>query len=211
MIILVGGGPIDPEWFQSLPEDGQWVGVDRGTVFLLEYGLRVDHAFGDFDSVTAVEKKMILQKVSTVHEEPPEKDATDMELALQWALSQNEEIKMIGVTGGRLDHFFGNIQLLLSDHALNHAYPVSIEDEKNKVTCHLPGNTTVEKDVHYPYLSFIPFTHQVKGLTLSGVKYPLSNHEISYGMTLTLSNEILDNFASISFSEGILMMIRSRD
>ncbi|KIL50427.1 hypothetical protein KP77_18020 [Jeotgalibacillus alimentarius] len=211
MINLVGGGPIYSEWFQTLPKDGQWVGVDRGTVFLLEHGLHVDHAFGDFDSVSPSEKELILQKVSTVHEEPPEKDATDMELALQWAFTQYEEVRMIGVTGGRLDHFFGNIQLLLSDSALNHGYPVCIEDEKNKITCHLPGRMTVEKNAQFPYLSFIPFTQSVKGLTLTGVKYPLSNHEITYGMTLTLSNEILENFASISFCEGILMMIRSRD
>ncbi|AJD90955.1 hypothetical protein JMA_16380 [Jeotgalibacillus malaysiensis] len=211
MIYLVGGGPINEEWFDQLEKDGQWIGIDRGAAFLLRKGLTVSHAFGDFDSVTAEEFKMIQKDIAHVHKEQPEKDMTDMEIALNWALGQKEPIKMIGVTGGRQDHFFGNIQLLLSETALNHTEQITIENENNQMSCHLPGNFTVLKEDKYPYLSFIPFTKDVRGLTLSGVKYPLDEHHLTYGMTLTLSNEIVDDFASISFKDGILMMIRSRD
>lgn len=211
MIHLVGGGPIDEKWFDKLDKTGQWIGVDRGAAFLLKKGLAVSRAFGDFDSVTVSELELIKQNIDHIHEETPEKDMTDMEIALNWALNQNQSIKMIGVTGGRQDHFFGNIQLLLSESALNHSCTISIEDANNIMTCHLPSSFSVPKNEQYPYLSFIPFTRHVKGLTLSGVKYPLSEHQITYGMTLTLSNEIIDGYASISFEDGILMMIRSRD
>ncbi|WP_404409091.1 thiamine diphosphokinase [Jeotgalibacillus malaysiensis] len=211
MIHLVGGGPIDEEWFNQLDKSGQWVGVDRGAAFLLHKGMDVSHAFGDFDSVSAAELDLIKKQIGHLHKEPPEKDMTDMEMALNWALQQNQPIRMIGVTGGRQDHFFGNIQLLLSESALNHSFSIAIEDGNNLITCHLPGSFSVPVNEKYPYLSFIPFTKHVKGLTLSGVKYPLMEHLITYGMTLTLSNEIIDDFASISFEDGILMMIRSRD
>ena len=37
-----------------------------------------------------------------------------MELALNWALDKMpEKIRIFGATGGRLDHMFGNIQLLI--------------------------------------------------------------------------------------------------
>ncbi len=45
----------------------------------------------------------------------PEKDETDMELALNWAIDQKPEmIRIFGATGGRLDHMFANIQLLIN-------------------------------------------------------------------------------------------------
>ncbi|MFB1081155.1 thiamine diphosphokinase [Jeotgalibacillus sp. JSM ZJ347] len=211
MINLLGGGPINETWFEKLDKSGQWIGVDSGTVFLMNRNIRPEYAFGDFDSVTASEMDLIRQQVNHIHEEPPEKDMTDMEIALNWALKKDQPIRILGVTGGRQDHFFGNIQLLLSHPALTHPHTIRIEDENNQLTCHLPGSFTVEKNDQYPYLSFIPFTTEVKGLTLSGVKYPLKQQLITYGMTLTLSNEIVDDFASISFADGILMMIRSRD
>ncbi|MDZ5711677.1 thiamine diphosphokinase [Jeotgalibacillus haloalkalitolerans] len=211
MINLVGGGPINEKWFETLDKSGQWVGVDRGAHYLLQKNIQFNHAFGDFDSVSPEEFMMIREKVEHIHDEPPEKDMTDMEIALNWALKQDQPVRVIGVTGGRLDHFFGNIQLLLSQQALEHPYTIVIEDEKNLISCHFPGRFRAEKNELYPYLSFIPFTTNVKGLTLSGVKYPLSRRHITYGMTLTLSNEIVDDFASISFEDGILMMIRSRD
>ena len=45
----------------------------------------------------------------------PEKDETDMEHALNWAIEQKpEKIRIFGATGGRIDHMFANIQLLIN-------------------------------------------------------------------------------------------------
>ncbi len=44
---------------------------------------------------------------------PAEKDQTDTDIALEWALEQQAtKIRLFGATGGRLDHLFGNVQLL---------------------------------------------------------------------------------------------------
>ena len=44
----------------------------------------------------------------------PEKNETDMELALNWAVEQKPDlIRIFGATGGRLDHLFANVQLLV--------------------------------------------------------------------------------------------------
>jgi len=43
----------------------------------------------------------------------PEKNETDLELALTWAVEQNPElIRIFGATGGRLDHLLANVQLM---------------------------------------------------------------------------------------------------
>ena len=61
------------------------------------------------------------------------------------------------------------------------------------------------------YLSLLPFTPQVTGITLKGVKYPLENAILNSGISLGISNEIVDDRAEIMFQDGILLGIESRD
>ncbi|WP_227395569.1 thiamine diphosphokinase [Jeotgalibacillus aurantiacus] len=212
MIILTGGAAISKELIQSFNHPlTRWAGVDRGTVNLLKEGITPEAAFGDFDSVTQQEWNRIEKTVNRIDRTNPEKNMTDMEMALEWALGQQENIVMIGVTGGRLDHFFGNIQLLLHDKVMKYQKSVKIMDDQNVISIHDPGEILIENNPAYPYISVIPFSAAVEGLTLKGVKYPLKDHRAVYGSTLTISNEIVEDHASISFQSGILMIVRSKD
>ena len=56
-----------------------------------------------------------------------------------------------------------------------------------------------------------PFTPTVKGLTLRGFKYPLEKYELQCYHSLGVSNEISEEKAEISFEEGILLMVESKD
>jgi thiamine pyrophosphokinase len=61
------------------------------------------------------------------------------------------------------------------------------------------------------YVSFIPISHEVHGITLEGFKYPLKNCHIHLGSTLCISNELINELGTFSFHDGIILMIRSRD
>ena len=57
----------------------------------------------------------------------PEKDETDMELAFNWAVEQKpNNYSIFGATGGRLDHLFANVQLLLKSINRRKSMPISI-------------------------------------------------------------------------------------
>lgn len=212
LIYLVGGADVNKQWLKSLDhKNAIWVGVDRGTQTLLDAGIRVDRAFGDFDSVSAVELEFIRSVVQSVETANAEKNETDLELALNWAIEQQSDIKILGATGGRLDHFMGNLQLLSSEKALNYTRLIEIEDEQNRIRMLKAGKWKVENCEDFQYLSFIPMTNEVEGLSLTGVKYTLTNYNAVFGSTRTISNEIIEPIASISFSTGILMMVRSKD
>jgi thiamine pyrophosphokinase len=209
-IHIVGGGP--SEQLPSLPEyDGKqvrWLGVDRGTKTLLEAGIRPVKAFGDFDSLTEEEIVSLQKTLNDMDIWPAEKDKTDMEIALDWAVEQGaDKIRIFGATGGRLDHLFGNVQLLIKYADRD----IEIIDRQNVLTVHLPGAYTVSYDERYHYVSYIPISRDIKGLTLKGFKYPLTNCHIFRGSTLCISNELIQSSGTFSFSEGILMMIRSSD
>lgn len=210
-INLLAGGPVRylPD---LLPYDGKWIGVDRGVWTLLELGLKVETGLGDFDSVTEHERRALGELVQELHTFPPEKDETDMELALRYALKQKPAvIRLFGATGGRLDHFFANIQLLLSPDVLAACTTVEIIDHQNSVTVKRPGEHKIEYDPSYRYVSFIPLQGEVKSLTLEGFKYPLDQETIPVHSTRCISNELLSERGTIFFTSGILMVIRSRD
>ncbi|MBB3906210.1 thiamine diphosphokinase [Anoxybacteroides rupiense] len=209
LIHIVGGGPKEflPSFQPYKQQEIQWIGVDRGVLTLLQAGIRPTKAFGDFDSISKQELEYIQTMLKDLDIWPSEKDKTDMEIALDWVAEQQaDRIRIFGATGGRIDHLLGNIQLL----AKYIAQPIEIVDKQNVVTIHLPGTYSVEKDRHH-YISFIPISYEVKGITLKGFKYPLENCHIQLGSTLCISNELIQSFGTFSFSEGILMMVRSKD
>src|SRR5690606_6586914 len=128
--ILAGGPPyLLPSLLNYNGKEVVWVGVDRGVFTLLSQNLKPVHAFGDFDSVTEEEYQLIQKEIETVHVFRPEKDETDLELALNWALQEKpDKIRIFGATGGRADHFMANIQLLIKPVLEGNHVPIKIID-----------------------------------------------------------------------------------
>jgi thiamine pyrophosphokinase len=212
IINILAGGPDSrlPSLHHESWQDGVWVGVDRGVLRLLEQGIQPFKAFGDFDSITEHELVFVREQLDKLEVFPAEKDEIDLELALMWAIEQKPSlIRIFGATGGRMDHMFGAVQLLYK--GLNAAVPIQLIDRQNTVSMHLPGTYDVEQKAAYRYLSFVAFSNEIRGLTLRGVKYPLTNHTIEWGSTLCISNELIQQRGTFSFEQGILMMIRSND
>ncbi|WP_417900591.1 thiamine diphosphokinase [Bacillus haimaensis] len=212
IINIVAGGPPEniPAFGADTSETVTWVGVDRGVHYLLEQNIIPSKAFGDFDSVTPAELVEMKRKITDLDLFPSEKDETDTELAVNWAMAQNPtSITMFGVTGGRLDHFLGNVQLMLKGN--QNGITIEIQDNQNILTLVNPGFYTMKKDENLPYISFLPISPTVSGITLDGFKYPLKNRNIKWGDTLCISNELDTENGTFSFKDGILMMIRSRD
>lgn len=69
----------------------------------------------------------------------------------------------------------------------------------------------IKRDNKYKYISIIPLTTQVTGLTLNGMKYPLENHTLTVGNSLGISNEQIEETAEIEIKQGILILIKARD
>lgn len=210
----MAGGPSEliPDLVQFVDETGIWMGVDRGTQLIMEAGIQPDLAVGDFDSINAEEWTVLEEKVPRMRRFKPEKDETDMELALVYALEeQPETVRVFGATGGRLDHFLANAFLIAAFKRQHPSVSFELIDVTNQLTVHLPGNYQVIKDRCKPYISFIPAFGGAGGLTLHGFKYPLENRDIPAGSSLCISNELIQETGHFSFEKGILMMIRSKD
>ncbi|MBP3038320.1 thiamine diphosphokinase [Bacillaceae bacterium Marseille-Q3522] len=190
----------------------RWIGVDRGVYTLLKNGIVPEAAFGDFDSVTEHEYVQIVNEIGFLHKYKPEKDETDTELAFNWALAKKAEcIRLFGATGGRQDHFLANMQLLYKALSIAPQRTIEIIDRKNIISAKNPGSYTLPKIAEKKYISFLPVSATVEGLTLEGFKYPLNDCHISLGSTLCISNELIAEYGTFSFRAGILMVVRSSD
>jgi thiamine pyrophosphokinase len=214
IINILAGGPEDllPNLTEYIDEEAIWVGVDRGVYHLIKRNIAPTIAFGDFDSVSTEELLFIENRVAQLKKFKPEKDETDMELAFNWALNQNPRIiRLFGATGGRLDHLFANVHLLLNQFKEKSFVDISLIDRSNLIFIKEPGSYTIEKMDTKKYISFVPLTLHIRNLTLEGFKFPLKNRHISIGSTLCISNELISDYGTFSFSEGILIVIRSHD
>lgn len=216
-ILIITGGTFEEEFVKNYIASmvfDQIIVVDGGLKFAHQLGLNVNYIVGDFDTVS----KDLLEQYKeekngvkpTVYEYNPEKDATDTQIAVELGIKlKPEEIIMLAATGTRLDHTLANINLL--KQAVDRKIRASIINEKNKI--YLIDSTCIlkRKQTHGTYLSLIPFTDFVDGVTLKGFKYPLTNKKIIKGDSLGVSNQIIDDEATIEISSGILTVIEAKD
>lgn len=211
-VAIVGNGPpyVIPDLSRFRDTIDIWIGADRGAYVIANQNIPLHYAVGDFDSMTKAEKWYTKSKAEVVEEFPAEKDETDLEIALDQAFHmQPERIYLFGVTGGRLDHELVNIQLLYS--IVEKGIKGKIIDQQNQLELTLPGTHTVTFDKEYPLISFVPFTKEVKELTLDGFYYPLVSENISWGSSLCVSNKLLSKKGTFSFKAGILLLIKSKE
>ncbi|WP_456275538.1 thiamine diphosphokinase [Bacillus sp. AK128] len=212
-IYIVAGGPTDliPDLSLYDRDSVVWVGVDRGLYYLLKQGIVPEMGIGDFDSVTEDELLWMRERCVKFSISPAEKNQTDIELAIDWALAKNpKRIRLLGATGGRLDHSLATIQLLTK--GLANQVLFEIIDQQNILTLLNPGTYEIHQDPCYSYISFLPFSSNVQGIHLSrDFKYPLTDCDISWGTSLCVSNELIKETGTFSFTYGIVIMVKSKD
>lgn len=187
------------------------IAVDGGLAAAENLKLKPDFCVGDFDSVSR-EAWEHFRRMSGIMWEthPPEKDQTDTELAINLALRQGaEEIHIFGATGTRMDHTLASIGLL--QIPLKAGIPCWLIDGHNRITMIDSETVLNRQDVFGKYISLIPYTEFVTGVTLTGLKYPLQNYTFVQGNSLGVSNEIADETAVITIGRGQMILIESKD
>jgi thiamine pyrophosphokinase len=102
-----------------------------------------------------------------------------------------------------------NIHLLLLPMQIG--VPAAMIDRRNKLYLKKESFTIKKASQHGEYVSLLPFTEKVSGLTLGGFKYPLDHITMTSGISLGVSNEITREEAYVEFSEGILLVVESKD
>lgn len=209
---LMLGGPAHelPEKWPQLP--GDWVGVDRGTLHLLQAGITPRFAVGDFDSLSQAERAAVFAAVPEITRVAPEKDDTDTELAVDLALNrhQAETVTLVGATGGRLDHLLANLYLPAEARFQPAAGRIRLLDHDNAVEFLAAGTRRFRPKPGYAYIGIVPLM-AVRDLTITGAKYTLRDWT-SQTPFAWASNEFVDGQPiDVSLTSGVVAVIYSRD
>lgn len=184
---------------------------DRGLEALYQLKIIPNHVVGDFDSVSSEVLEFYKKQTQIIfHKFNAEKDNTDTDIALKLAIRlKSSKITILGALGKRMDHAIANIHILKD--ALEAEIPCQILDEYNRIYL-INKEMTLSKDkVYGKYISLIPLTSMIEGLTLTGFKYPLNHYTLPIGTSLGISNEMIEDIAHIEMKKGILIVIESKD
>lgn len=213
-ILIITGGVQQPEFLQECCEQELFdyvIAVDGALELVDRLALPIHCLVGDFDTVSeGLLKKYKGKEKLYVEQHIPEKDETDTELALRIAMEKNAaDITIVGATGGRLDHFLGNLHILLQP--LRRNIPCFLLDPWNRIRLVEEYCAFSEEDAFGTYISFLPFTDEVQDVSLIGFKYPLDHACLKKGNTLGVSNERIASRAEVRLGKGILICVESQD
>lgn len=177
------------------------IAADGGYPTALGAFSRVHLAVGDFDSLGYRPEGVELLAY------PPEKDDTDLALACRAAVARGyTRLLILGGLGGRLDHSLANLQLLSA--LAGEGVDATLLGADGVAALVLTGGECLS----FPAgsrgrLSVLAIGGNATGVSLSGVKYPLSGGTLLATYPLGVSNELLGGAAAVSLTAGRLLVL----
>ena len=204
-LVFAGGDPLDARWRAHLPRGAWVVAADSGLEHVRALGLHADLVVGDFDSVTPATLAAAEADGTLVERHPADKDATDLELALDEARALDaRRVLVVASASGRLDHLLGSLLLLGSkrysglelDAFVGDALVHVIRDERTLAGT--PGEL----------LTLLPVGGPATGVETAGLEYPLARETLEPGTSRGVSNVFAAETATVSVEEGTLFAIR---
>jgi thiamine pyrophosphokinase len=160
---------------------------------------------GDLDSAEAEHVERAAAAGARVDRHPVDKDATDLELALDAARALGaHEITVLGAGGGRLDHLLANALLLASP-----AYAeVEVTALMGGATVTVVRSSAALEGPVGSIVSLLAVGGPAIAVTTDGLLYPLAREDLLPGSTRGVSNEIVASPATVRIDAGVLLAVQ---
>ena len=182
------------------------IAADGGAYHCQALGLTPDVLIGDLDSITKEVRENLSRLGTQLILYPRDKDETDLELALRFAVDHNaEEILLLGILGGRLDQTLANL-LLLSRPEWRPAR-LMVADGPDFALLIRPGSPLTLRAQTGDIVSLIPLTRTVTGVSTEGLRWSLQDATLEFGSTLGISNETTQEIARVEIKTGQLLAV----
>ncbi|MCX7970813.1 MAG: thiamine diphosphokinase [Negativicutes bacterium] len=208
-LLVAGGRTPDPDWLHkslSLPGLQSVIAVDGGVTPLRELDVVPDWLVGDGDSAAVDDWGWAERNCRRgVRRHHPDKDDTDLELALRLINDHhpdNTTLLACGVWGGRFDHLYAAI------HSLARPKPNAILADQQEMVFFLRSQQSCR--LHFTRIplciSLLPLTPYCIGVEIDNVRWPLTNAVLSASFQYAISNRLDDPAQPVTIcqSEGCL-------
>jgi thiamine pyrophosphokinase len=191
----------------SAAADAWVIAADGGARQAAFFGFRPQIIIGDLDSLSLAEVTALEAQGIEIRAAPPEKDETDLELALLYAAGQGAGwIRIIGGLGDRLDQTLGNLYLMALP-AL-HGIDVRLVARNQEAWLLHPGENRIE-GAPGDTLSLLPVSGDASGIRTDGLYYPLRYETLSFGPARGMSNLLTGSHARVTLGSGLLLAIHT--
>ena len=209
--IIFANGEITPPYPSraDFQPDDWFIAADGGAIHFARLGITPHTLVGDFDSLTSVEVDRMAHQGVQIIRHPAHKDETDLELALLHAVKRDvRQIIVYGALGARWDMTIANL-MLLAHPALQHTQ-LSLIDGNQQISLLRGGQTLQLQSKRGDTVSFIPLSPEARGITTSGLEYPLHNGILTQGSPRGVSNVVIDEPCQVVMEEGMLVVVHIR-
>ena len=207
-IVVLGGNPPTRAIKPHIPAHQLVIAADSGLHGAIDLGLRVNVVIGDMDSVDKAVLAAVEANGTTVTQLPRDKDSTDAELALLKAVEMGaNKIVLITKGGGRLDHELG-VFAVLQNPSLRHCTIEALWDNSILHLIHGPASVTITGNVG-SNVGLIAAGGTASGISTDGLKWALTNESLTPHSSRGISNQLIEETATISVQTGSLFVVQS--
>jgi len=209
IVVVAGGEHVAADLVDAVPATATVVAADAGVDLARRLGWEVAVAVGDFDSITADGRDRLAADGVDVRAHPTDKDATDLELALDVAadLAGDElrRVLVLGLEGGRPDHALAN--LLVASAPRFAALDVELVLAQGRAWV---GRDLLRGELAAGRLLSIVPVHGPATVSCTGVRWPLDRAELAAGTTRGVSNVADGGPVAVHVHEGTVLCIAPR-
>lgn len=205
-LILTGGDPaLLPD---RIPDDIDLVvAADAGAHLAEPLGLKIDVLVGDFDSVRPEVVDGAARGGAIIERHPIDKDATDLQLALEAARSRHvgRAIVIGGTALERIDHLLANASVIASPTFAD----MTVEWWVGPARLIVGRRDITIEGAAGDLVSIIPVGGDAE-VTTTGLRWPLLRERLRQGDTRGVANEMLGGTAALAVSAGTAFVIHIR-
>ena len=190
-----------------LPQGALVVAADSGLDLARRLGVPVDLVVGDFDSADPAGVAAAVAAGSLLERHPADKDATDLELALDAVLRLGRSpVRIVGGAGwDRLDHLVANFLLVAAPRYAPLRLRWWVKGAEVAPVHRRLDLTGAPGDV----VTLLAVAGPATGVTTTGLRWPLLGETLVPGSTRGVSNELATATATISVETGVLVAIHT--
>jgi thiamine pyrophosphokinase len=183
------------------------IGADGGTHHALRLGVTPAVVVGDLDSLAAADRAALANSRVELVQHPRDKDETDLELAVQYAmLRKPSALVIVGGLGSRLDHTIGNLSML-TDARLERLDCRLDDGQEAAFFCR--SRSTIRGN-RGDLVSLLPWGRDAVGVRTFGLRWALHGETLRADRTRGLSNELLGISAEVRVDSGLLLIVHRR-
>ncbi len=206
IVVVVAGGPAPVrEAVLAVPVGATVIAADAGLAHAWALGLEVSLVVGDLDSVSADDVAAAESTGIPVERYPREKDATDLELALDAALARRPaRILVVAGEGGRLDHLLATLLLLGAEKYAG----VELDAWIGPARVHVVRGARSFEGTPGELLTLVALHAPAEGIRTDGLVYPLAGETLEPGSSRGVSNVFAAERAEVSVESGVVLAVR---